>query len=95
VDRRLEHWFKAQWRCQLDFYSTDALEKLGRLGLPGAQDGTWQVRAAAEAGTILGDRWSAFFKSGNRLLQRRVKPPPHQPFVNDLEILLCTATRSA
>ena len=68
VNRRLEHWFKAQWRCQLDFDSTDALEKLGRLGQPGAQDGTWQVRAAAEAGIILGDRWNAFFKGGKFLL---------------------------
>ncbi len=68
IDQWLEHWFKTRWRCQLDFDITDALENLDRLGLLTAQGGGWQVRPPAEAGAILGDRWTAFFKHGERLL---------------------------
>ncbi len=60
----LQHWFKTRWQCQLDFDSTDALDKLKRLGLLRTESDGWRVPDPAEASAILGGRWNQLFRGG-------------------------------
>jgi hypothetical protein len=65
LDRWIEQWFASSWQCQLDFDVSDALDKLGRLGLLEARDDSWTVRQPAQASAILDRRWDQYFNDSH------------------------------
>lgn len=63
LDKKIEHWLRSEWQCEMDFEIGDALEKLLHWQLITEQDGVLSAVDPEEAFRKLDARWDAYFES--------------------------------
>lgn len=61
LDQSIEHWFREQWQCQLDFEIDDAIKKLLSLNLLTETNGILRAVELNSALKILDKRWDNYF----------------------------------
>ena len=60
LDEKVQHWFREQWQCEVDFDIQDALDKLRRLGLVTEEGRRYSALAPALARQQLMNTWRDF-----------------------------------
>lgn len=61
LDRTIESWMSAKWRCEIDFEIDDALNKLLTLGLIMEKDDMLSAIPITDSIQILDQRWDDYF----------------------------------
>jgi len=61
LDETIEAWFKSNYRCQLDFEISDALDKLERMQLLTLDGDNYQALPLTQAKKHLDQRWDSIF----------------------------------